>query len=82
MRILIFAALGGLGTVLWLLGYQTGIAEADSEPPSLPLLQGGAWSTVDVVVVCVVAVVVVAVGIFFIRRARAKRRASGPGAGR
>jgi hypothetical protein len=80
-RMLIYVACTGLVSILSFFGTQPGIAGADSEPPSTPVLEGGVWSTGTVVAICVLAVVVVALGVFFIRRARAKRRASEPGAG-
>jgi heme/copper-type cytochrome/quinol oxidase subunit 2 len=58
-----------------------GVAHADTDVPSTPLFEGGVWSTGGVAIMCVVVVIVVIVGVVFIRRARAKRRASGPGAG-
>ena len=58
-----------------------GVAYADTDVPSTPLFEGGVWSNGGVAIICVVAVIAVIVGVVFIRRARAKRRASGPGAG-
>ena len=82
MRMLVYSALSGLGAALLFFGGRSGIAEADTVGPSLPLPNLDSWTTWVVVAVCVVAIVAVAVGIFFIVRARAKRRASGPDAGR
>ena len=82
MRMLICAAFSGLGAILLFFGSQPGIAEADVVGPSLPLPDFATWTTWVVVAVCVVAIIAVAIGIFFILRGRAKRRASGPDAGR
>jgi hypothetical protein len=81
-RMLLCAAFCGIGAIVLLLGSRPGIAVADAIGPSLPPISVGSWTTWVVVLICAVVIIAVAVGIFFIRRARAKRRASGPGAGR
>jgi hypothetical protein len=81
-RMLSCVACSGLGAILSFFGSQPGIARADSESPSTPLFEGGVWSTGTVLIICIVAIIAVAVGIFFILRALAKRRASGPDTGR
>lgn len=55
---------------------------ADSEVPTVPLFEGGLWSEGTVVVICFVALVAIIVGVALLWRARQKRRASGPNAGR
>jgi H+/Cl- antiporter ClcA len=61
---------------------QTWTAVADVANPGLPLPPTGTWTTWLVVLICVVAVVAVAFGVYFLQRARIKRRASGPGSDR
>ena len=80
-RRLMYAALGVVGTFLLVFGGHAEIARADVQwVPSIPS-KIGSLSTGVVVLICVVAIVAVVIGVFFIRRARAKRRASGPGTG-
>ena len=79
-QVLTRAVLGALGAVLLFFGTGPGIAKADSDVPSVPL-STSITSTTGLVVICIIAIVAVAIGVFFIRRARAKRRASGPGTG-
>jgi hypothetical protein len=80
-RRLICALLSGLGAVLLIFGGRPGVAAADVVGPSLPLPSVDSWTTWVVVGVCVVAVAAVVTGVIFLRRAAAKRRASGPGGG-
>jgi hypothetical protein len=79
---LIGAASSAVGAILLVFGSRPGIAKADAEPPILPFSDPGSWSTRAVAAICAVVVIAVVLGVYFIRRARAKRRASGPGAGR
>jgi hypothetical protein len=76
-----YAALGAVAAFLLAFGGHAGIARADvTFVPSIPS-KIGSLSTGVVVLICIVAIVAVVIGVFFIRRARAKRHASGLGTG-
>ena len=60
----------------------TGTSAASTTDTVSPPESAGGTTPGAVVLICVVAVAAVAIGMFFIRRARTRRRTSGPGTGR
>jgi hypothetical protein len=60
----------------------TGTSAASTTDTVSPPESAGGTTAGAVVLICILAVLAIGIGIFFIRRARVKRRASGPGSGR